>query len=98
MKPSAILINVSRGGVVDEQAMEDALRGGYLGGAGVDVWTKEPVRPKEYGTLITGGLENLICLPHVGSSTEESAEETCSGAVDQLADFLDGKGARNRCI
>lgn len=98
MKPSAILINVARGGVVDEPAMERALRGGYLGGAGVDVWKNEPVKPAENGTIIKDSLPNLICLPHVGSSTEESAEETCSGAVDQLADFLDGKGAKNRCI
>ncbi|KAL7414556.1 putative phosphoglycerate dehydrogenase [Mrakia frigida] len=98
MKKGSILVNVARGGIVDEKALEKALREGWIGGAGVDVWSVEPVRPAEYGTLIVNSLPNLICLPHIGSSTEESAEETCSGAVDQLADFLDGKGAKNRVI
>lgn len=63
------------------------------------VWSKEPVRPEEYGSLILqNGLPNLICLPHVGASTEETAEQTCIEAVEILAAYLDGKGLANRVI
>lgn len=63
MKPSAILVNTARGGVVDERALERALKAGELSGAGIDVWETEPARGEHLGGL--GKMMNVICLPHV---------------------------------
>jgi lactate dehydrogenase-like 2-hydroxyacid dehydrogenase len=67
MKPTAFLVNTSRGAVVDESALVDALRNGTIAGAGLDVYEHEPdVHP---GLL---ELENVVLLPHVGSATTET--------------------------
>jgi lactate dehydrogenase-like 2-hydroxyacid dehydrogenase len=65
--PNGTLINVSRGSVVDEAALVDALAEGRLGGAGLDVYAKEPEVPQE---LLE--LPNVVLLPHIGSATEET--------------------------
>jgi (S)-sulfolactate dehydrogenase len=70
MKPDAILVNAARGGVVDEQALADALRAGRLGGAALDVFATEPLTA-EAGAKFAG-LPNLILTPHVAGVTEES--------------------------
>ncbi|MDR7522859.1 MAG: phosphoglycerate dehydrogenase [Armatimonadota bacterium] len=79
MKPTAILINTSRGDVVDEAALARALREGRLAGAGLDVFHDEPVRD-----VILVGLENVVATPHVASFTRETAarmERACADAV-----------------
>jgi phosphoglycerate dehydrogenase-like enzyme len=94
MKPTAILINTARGGIVDEVALETALRSGRLGGAGLDVFEVEPLTMKRSRGLLE--LDNVIGLPHLGGSTDQATRAGCIQAVDQLADYLDGKGAQNR--
>lgn len=78
MKPQAVLINVGRGGLADEQAVLAALKYGSLGGAGFDVLTTEP--PRE-GNPLLANLPNLIVTPHVAWSSEE--------AVAKMTDILE---------
>lgn len=68
MKPSAILINTSRGAIIDEDALTDALRSGRLAGAGLDAFTDEPVRPDN--PLLT--LDNVILSPHSAGTTSDT--------------------------
>ena len=70
MKGSAILINVSRGGIVDEQALVDALRSGEIAGAGLDVLSQEP--PKDGNPLLGATLPNLIITPHCAWASVEA--------------------------
>ena len=70
MKPDAVLVNTSRGGVVDEAALIDALRAGRLGGAMLDVFEEEPLRA-ETGAKFAG-VPNLILTPHIAGITETS--------------------------
>jgi len=83
MKPSARIINVARGGIVDEQALIDALKEGKLGGAAMDVWTKEP--PTDNPLL---EMENVVATPHLGASTTEAQDNVAIEAAELIADFL----------
>jgi D-3-phosphoglycerate dehydrogenase / 2-oxoglutarate reductase len=94
MQNTAVIINTARGGIVDEDALLIALKEGKLGGAGLDVFEEEPLRFENYRELLE--LDNVIGLPHLGGSTDEVTRVGCMKAVDQLADYLDGKGAANR--
>ena len=67
MKPTAVLINTARGPIVDERALVDALRGGVIAGAGLDVYEREP--EVEEGLL---SLDNVVLTPHLGSATRET--------------------------
>lgn len=70
MRPGAILVNAARGGVVDEAALAEALRGKRIGGAALDVFETEPLT-KEAGEKFAG-LDNLLLTPHIAGVTEES--------------------------
>jgi glyoxylate reductase len=86
MKPTAYLINTSRGPVVDERALLEALETGQIAGAGLDVYEKEPA--------LTPGLENLenlILLPHVGSATLETRTRMALKAAENLLAGLRGE-------
>jgi D-3-phosphoglycerate dehydrogenase len=78
LRPGAVLINTSRGGLVDEQAMVAALRSGRLRGAALDVLEAEAVdmkNPLAHNTLPISDLDNVIVTPHVAGQTEESLRE-----------------------
>lgn len=91
MKPTATLINTSRGGVVDEAALFDALSAGGIHSAGLDVFEHEP-RGENVADLVSQA--RLVALPHVGSATEATRAAMVDLAVDNLLDVLSGRAAR----
>ncbi|WP_367597455.1 2-hydroxyacid dehydrogenase [Pseudomonas fulva] len=86
MKPEAILINISRGRVVDEQALIDALETRHIRGAGLDVFVQEPLAADS--PLLR--LDNVVATPHIGSATEETRQAMARCAVDNLLAALAG--------
>ncbi|WP_458096953.1 hydroxyacid dehydrogenase [Roseomonas sp. WA12] len=86
MKPGAVLINTARGTLVDEVALEAALRSGHLGGGGLDVLRTEPM--VEPVPLLR--LENLVVTPHVAASTAEGLQRMAWDAAGNVLDFLAG--------
>jgi len=93
LRPGAILINTSRGGLVDEQAMVAALRSGRLRGAALDVLEAESVdmkNPLLHSRLPIAELDNLIVTPHVAGQTEESLREVGRAATACIRQALAG--------
>ena len=88
MKPTAFLINTTRGPVVDEAALVDALRDGTIAGAGLDVYEREPV--VHPGLL---ELENVVLLPHLGSATVETRTAMAVLAARNALAVLGGDAA-----
>ncbi|MNQ24256.1 gluconate 2-dehydrogenase [Pseudomonas linyingensis] len=91
MKPSAILVNVARGPVVDEAALVEALQNGQIRAAGLDVYEKEPLRESPLFAL-----PNVVTLPHVGSATHETRQAMAELALDNLERALLGGTPRHR--
>jgi D-3-phosphoglycerate dehydrogenase len=89
MKDGVRLINVARGGIIDEVALADAVREGKVAGAAVDVFTSEP--PGENPLL---GDPRIIVTPHLGASTAEAQERVALDVAEQLVDILSGRPAR----
>jgi len=89
MRPGAIVLNVARGGIVDEAALAEALRDGRLGGAGVDVFASEP--PRDSPLL---DAPNTVLTPHLGASTAEAQVRVAVEAAQQVLDVLAGRPAR----
>ncbi|WP_110692999.1 2-hydroxyacid dehydrogenase [Salinicola halophyticus] len=87
MKESAIFINISRGQVVDEQAMIQALESGQIRGAGLDVFEQEPLQSDSP----LPRMPNVVALPHIGSATHETRTAMAQRAVDNMMLALDGK-------
>ena len=88
MKPTAILINTARGGLVDEEALAQALKDGTIGGAGFDVLTKEP--PKEGNVLLDLRLPNFILTPHVAWASVEAMQILADQLIDNIEAFVGG--------
>jgi D-3-phosphoglycerate dehydrogenase len=84
MKKSARVLNVARGGIIDEPALADALASGTIAGAGVDVFTAEPIAPDN--PLLKA--PNVVLTPHLGASTVEAQETVAVEAAQLVADFL----------
>ena len=84
MKDGVFLINCARGGIVNEKDLYDAIKGGKVAGAALDVFEKEPPDPDN--PLL--GLDEVICTPHLGASTEEAQENVALAIAQQMVDFL----------
>jgi D-3-phosphoglycerate dehydrogenase len=89
MKDGVLLLNVARGGVIDEQDLADALRAGKVGGAGIDVYTAEP--PTGNPLL---DAPNTLLTPHLGASTAEAQVAVAEEVAEQILEVLDGRPAR----
>lgn len=90
MKPTAYLVNTSRGPVVDEKALAESLREGEIAGAGLDVYENEP---DVYPELLQ--MENVVLTPHIASATIEARSAMAQVAVDNLLAGLAGKKPPN---
>lgn len=91
MKPSAHLVNIARGDIVDEAALIAALEARQIGGAGLDVYEFEPKVPEALRAL-----DNVVLLPHLGTSTLEVREDMGRMAVENLRAFFAGGAVPNR--
>jgi lactate dehydrogenase-like 2-hydroxyacid dehydrogenase len=81
--PEGFLVNISRGSVIDEAALLDALRGGRIAGAGLDVFEKEPEVPEAFFAL-----DNVVLLPHVASATRETRQAMADLVLENLRGFF----------
>jgi glyoxylate reductase len=91
MKPGAILINTSRGPVIDEQALYDALKSGHLGAAGLDVFADEPIKPEN--PLLS--LTNIVVVPHIGSASTQTRSIMAKMCAENLRRALNGERPPN---
>ncbi|MEZ4653447.1 MAG: NAD(P)-dependent oxidoreductase [Candidatus Eisenbacteria bacterium] len=85
MRPEAYLIQCARGGVVDEDALADALEGGRLAGAGLDVFSTEPKIPARLAQN-----PRVLATPHIGASTEQAQTKIARLLAGSLVRFLQG--------
>jgi len=83
MKKGARLVNCARGGIVDEPALAEAVKSGHLAGAGIDVFSQEPMTS---GPLF--GVPGIVLTPHLGASTEEAEERCCQQIAEQLVAYF----------
>jgi D-3-phosphoglycerate dehydrogenase len=87
MRPSAILVNTSRGGLVDEDALADAIRTGRLAGAGLDAFASEPLPPSSP----LRGLDNVVLTGHVAYATHVAARAAAQNAIDAVVTLARGE-------
>jgi len=97
LKPGAVLINLSRGHVVDIDALAEVMRAGRLGGAAIDVFPEEPRTNQDPFDSPLRGLANVILTPHVGGSTEEAQEAIGAFAASRLLGYLN-RGDTTFCV
>jgi glycerate dehydrogenase len=92
MKPRAFLINTARGGLINEQALADALRAGHLGGAATDVLTQEP--PKDGNPLLAADIPRLIITPHSAWGSREARQRIVGQLSENAQAFFSGAPMR----
>lgn len=90
LSPTTILINVGRGGIVNEQALATALKEGKLGGAGTDVFETEPAT-KENCPLLVGDVPNLVVTPHLAWFSRQTVDGTKTVVRDTIEAFVKGE-------
>ena len=90
MKPAALIVNTSRGPIIEKGALEKALKEGRPGRAAVDVYDDEPVLGGDHPLL---KMDNAVCTPHLGYVDRDTYEKYYGGAVDAILAFADGKPA-----
>jgi D-3-phosphoglycerate dehydrogenase len=87
MKPSALLVNTSRAGLIEPGALAAALRAGRPGLAAVDVFEQEPVLGSDHPLL---GMPNVVCTPHIGYVTRDEYEVQFNDIFDQITAYATG--------
>ena len=92
MKRGAVLVNTARGGLVNQDFLEEALRSGHLGAAGLDVFAEEPI-PADHPLL---RLENVVCAPHLSWLTQETLERSIGAALQNVTRLRNGVPLENR--
>ena len=97
MKKDSILINYSRGNIVDTKALKENLMNNKLMGAAIDVFPKEPLNNKEQFESSLKGIKNLILSPHIGGSTKEAQKNIGSYVPDKIIDFVN-TGDTSNCV
>lgn len=94
MKPSAYIINTARGGIINEQALHDALAAEKIAGAGIDVFEREPA-PLDHPLL---KLSNVIVAPHMAGVTRESVDRMAMATVRNILSVLDGEPIKENAV
>ncbi|NLO89801.1 MAG: phosphoglycerate dehydrogenase [Clostridia bacterium] len=90
MKPGVRIVNVARGGIVDEQALYEALKEGKVAGAAVDVFEKEPMTDSPLF-----GLKNVVVTPHLGASTKEAQINVAVDVANEIVRYYRGEAVKN---
>ena len=91
IKNDAIIVNCARGGVVNEEAVKQALLDKELGGYGCDVYENEPQTDS-----IFAGMENVVMTPHIGAGTKEAQEKVAIQIAEQISDFFNKNKITNQ--
>ena len=94
MKKTSIIINTSRGGIVNELDLNEALNKGMIFGAGLDVFEKEP--PESNNPLLKN--KKVLLSPHTSTFTEECAERMSKETIQNIIDFFENKLQKNKII
>ena len=89
MKDGVVIINTSRGGIIDEDAACEALKSGKIGGLGLDAFEQEP--PKDSPLF---AFDNVVATPHTGAHTAEATNNMAALSVQNLIDVLEGKACK----
>jgi glycerate dehydrogenase len=92
MKPSAFVVNTARGGLIDEQALADALRNGHLGGAATDVLSIEP--PTAGNPLLAHDIPRLIVTPHNAWGSREARQRIVGQLTENAQGYFSGQALR----
>ncbi|KAL7006245.1 hypothetical protein EMMF5_004131 [Cystobasidiomycetes sp. EMM_F5] len=87
MRPTAIVINTARGGIIDENDLLEALEVGTIAGAGIDAWEVEPPTIEHYGRRLAS--DRLVASPHIGAAPEEIRDHTCKVMCDYMMEMVE---------